>query len=219
LRKLIVWCIAFFLVHHRSHSSSYTPSWNASHTGHKPSSVTFPINHLSKIASSYQPGGLITGLAFNWGALLGWSAVAGSVDWPTALPLYASGVLWTLVYDTIYAHQDKLDDAQVGIRSTARLFGSHTRPVLATFSTGAIGLVSYAGLLNGQGPLFYAGVGLAGAQLARIVWRTDFEDRKSCWDGFVGCGSVGLLIWLGALADYTYLQLQPPEEERDHAQA
>ncbi|KAI0033785.1 UbiA prenyltransferase family-domain-containing protein [Vararia minispora EC-137] len=156
----------------------------------------------------------VLGLAFNWGALLGWSAVAGAVATP-ALPLYAGGVLWTLVYDTVYAHQDKRDDSQVGIRSTALLFGERTRPVLATFSAGAIGLVTYAGMLNGQGALFYAGAGLAGAQLARIVWRTDFDDRKSCWDGFVACGTAGFLIWMGALADYTYLCIQRDNDREE----
>ena len=154
----------------------------------------------------------VLGLAFNWGALLGWSAVAGSVDWAVAAPLYAGGVLWTLVYDTIYAHQDKTDDVLVGIRSTALFLGERTRPVLGAFSAGAVGLISYAGFLNDHGALFFAGAGLAGAQLARIVWRTNFDDRKSCWDGFVGCGKAGLLIWAGALADYTYMKVTQGEE-------
>ena len=67
----------------------------------------------------------VLGLTFNKGALLGWSAVSGGVNWPIAGTLYAGGVLWTLVYDSIYAHQDKADDARVGIRSTALLFGEH----------------------------------------------------------------------------------------------
>ncbi|KZV69837.1 4-hydroxybenzoate polyprenyl transferase [Peniophora sp. CONT] len=155
----------------------------------------------------------VLGLAFNWGALLGWSAVAGSVDWAVAAPLYAGGVLWTLVYDTIYAHQDKADDVLVGIRSSALFLGQRTRPVLGAFSAGAVGLISYAGFLNDHGALFFAGAGLAGAQLARIVWRTNFDDRKSCWDGFVGCGKAGLFIWAGALADYTYMKVTQVEEQ------
>ncbi|KAK7695527.1 Para-hydroxybenzoate--polyprenyltransferase, mitochondrial precursor (PHB:polyprenyltransferase) [Cerrena zonata] len=76
----------------------------------------------------------VLGLAFNWGALLGWSAVAGAVNWSVCLPLYAGGICWTLVYDSIYAHQDKTDDVTVGIRSTALLFGQNTFPILSALS-------------------------------------------------------------------------------------
>ncbi|KAL5508468.1 COQ2 [Sanghuangporus vaninii] len=144
----------------------------------------------------------VLGLAFNWGALLGWSAVAGSVDWRIALPLYAGGICWTLVYDSIYAHQDKTDDRAVGIRSTALLFGDRSRSVLSALSASSVALIAYSGFLNAQGPLFYTGVGLATAQLTRILIYTDFDSRPSCWRGFVGCGWAGFWIWMGALADF-----------------
>ncbi|GJE84479.1 4-hydroxybenzoate polyprenyl transferase [Phanerochaete sordida] len=144
----------------------------------------------------------VLGLAFNWGALLGWSAVTGALDAGVALPLYAGGFCWTLVYDTIYAHQDKADDVRVGVRSTALLFGAHTRAALSAFSAGAVSLVALAGYVNAQGLPFYAGVGVAAAQLARIVHRTDFDSRPSCWKGFVGCGVAGAWVWAGAAADY-----------------
>ncbi|KAL5488268.1 COQ2 [Sanghuangporus weigelae] len=144
----------------------------------------------------------VLGLAFNWGALLGWSAVAGSVDWSIALPLYAGGICWTLVYDSIYAHQDKTDDRAVGIRSTALLFGDRSRSVLSALSASSLALIAYSGYLNAQGPLFYTGIGLAAAQLTRVLIHTDFDSRPSCWRGFVGCGWVGFWIWMGALADF-----------------
>lgn len=87
---------------------------------------------------------LVLGFAFNWGAMLGWSAVAGAVDWGVVLPLYAGSILWTLVYDTIYAHQDKVDDVHAGVKSTALLFGDKTKPVLSAFSAGTIGLFGYS---------------------------------------------------------------------------
>jgi len=149
----------------------------------------------------------VLGLAFNWGALLGWSAVAGSVDWTVCLPLYAGGVCWTLVYDSIYAHQDKLDDVNAGIRSTALLFGTHTRPILSGLSLTSLSLISYAGYLNAQGFFFYSGVGLATLQLARVLYRTDFDGRPSCWKGFVGCGWAGFWIWMGSLSEYVILIL------------
>ncbi|OJT12539.1 4-hydroxybenzoate polyprenyltransferase, mitochondrial [Trametes pubescens] len=147
----------------------------------------------------------VLGLAFNWGAMLGWSAVAGAVDWSVCLPLYAGGVCWTLVYDSIYAHQDKTDDVTMGIRSTALLFGERTRPILSALSASSVSLITYAGYLNGHGALFYGGVGLAAAQLARVLWRTDFDSRPSCWKGFVGCGWSGFWVWMGALGDYAVL--------------
>ncbi|KAJ7276256.1 4-hydroxybenzoate polyprenyl transferase [Mycena haematopus] len=147
----------------------------------------------------------VLGIAFNWGALLGWSAVTGTVDWSVCLPLYASGVTWTLVYDSIYAHQDKRDDIKVGIRSTALLFGDRTRPTLGALSAISLSLVTFAGYMNAHGAPFYLGVSLAGAQLARIIYRTDFDDRQSCSQGFVDCGWSGFWIWMGALADYTLL--------------
>ncbi|KAL5527170.1 hypothetical protein ACEPAG_5961 [Sanghuangporus baumii] len=144
----------------------------------------------------------VLGLAFNWGALLGWSAVAGSVDWRVALPLYAGGICWTLVYDSIYAHQDKTDDRAVGIRSTALLFGDRSRSVLSALSASSLALIAYSGYLNAQGPLFYTGIGLATAQLTRVLIHTDFDSRPSCWRGFVGCGWAGFWVWMGALADF-----------------
>ncbi|KIM46021.1 hypothetical protein M413DRAFT_441090 [Hebeloma cylindrosporum] len=147
----------------------------------------------------------VLGLAFNWGALLGWSAVAGTVDWNVCLPLYAGGVCWTLVYDSIYAHQDKVDDVQVGIRSTALLFAEQSRPILTGLTASTLSLISYAGDINSQGEAFYLGLGLATIQLARVLYRTDFNNRPSCWKGFVGCGWAGFWIWMGTLGDYVML--------------
>jgi 4-hydroxybenzoate polyprenyltransferase len=154
----------------------------------------------------------ILGLAFNWGALLGWSAVSGAVYWPVAGALYAGGVLWTLVYDSIYAHQDKTDDVRVGIHSTALLFGGHTRSILAAFSASSVGCIAFAGYLNAHGAPFFLGTALAAAQLARVVHRTDFDDRGSCGRGFVACGWAGFWIWMGALGDYAWLQLRADKE-------
>jgi 4-hydroxybenzoate polyprenyltransferase len=73
---------------------------------------------------------IVLGLAFSWGALMGWPATFGRLDWP-ALVLYAGSIAWVIGYDTIYAHQDREDDALIGIGSTAILFGDNTRPLLA----------------------------------------------------------------------------------------
>jgi 4-hydroxybenzoate polyprenyltransferase len=83
------------------------------------------------------------GLAFNWGALLGWVAHSGRLDWPAVL-LYFTGIAWTLFYDTIYAHQDTEDDALIGVKSTARLFGQSSPQWLGAFAVLATGLMAVA---------------------------------------------------------------------------
>jgi 4-hydroxybenzoate polyprenyltransferase len=90
------------------------------------------------------------GLAFNWGALLGWAAVHGRLD-AAPVALYLGGIAWTLAYDTIYAHQDKEDDALIGLKSTALKLGSATPRWLAGFFAAALGLVALAGWLAGAG--------------------------------------------------------------------
>ena len=98
-----------------------------------------------------------------------------------------------------------MDDIHAGIRSTALLFGEHSRTVLGGFSLASVSLISYAGYLNAHGVPFYLGVGLASIQLFRVIHVTDFDSRSSCWKGFVGCGWAGFWIWMGALTDYIIL--------------
>ncbi|MHA7851747.1 4-hydroxybenzoate octaprenyltransferase [Roseovarius sp.] len=90
------------------------------------------------------------GLAFNWGALLAWTAHAGQLEWPAVL-LYLAGISWTLFYDTIYAHQDKEDDALIGVKSTARLFGDRTPRWLAMFLVLTVALQSLAVIIAAIG--------------------------------------------------------------------
>ncbi|CAE6446508.1 unnamed protein product [Rhizoctonia solani] len=149
----------------------------------------------------------VLGLAFNWGALLGWSAVAGSVDWSVCLPLYAGSVCWTMVYDTIYAHQDKKDDPLTGICSTALLFGDKSRPILSAFAASSIGLIGFAGLEGGMGLGYFSGLGLGAIQLARILYHVDFDDRADCWKAFVKCGWFGFWMWAGTTVDYLTMLL------------
>jgi len=102
------------------------------------------------------------GIAFNWGALLAWAAHAGSL---TAAPvaLYLAGIAWTLFYDTIYAHQDAEDDALIGVKSTARLFGDDSPRWLRRFLAATVLLMGLAALLAGlQGNVLALVVALGG---------------------------------------------------------
>ena len=136
----------------------------------------------------------VLGLTFNWGALLGWAAVHGSLDWP-AVALYAGGVLWTLGYDTVYAHQDKADDAIVGVRSTALRLGAATRPWLAGFYGGALVSFLAAGALVDLGWPFYLGAALVGAHFVRQIIRLDLDDPRQCLATFRSNQCVGWLLF------------------------
>ncbi|GAA6004633.1 hypothetical protein JCM10207_000962 [Rhodosporidiobolus poonsookiae] len=145
----------------------------------------------------------VLGLAFNWGALLGSSAVLGACNWTVALPLYAGSVAWTIVYDTIYAHQDKHDDVHAGVKSTALLFGAQTRPILSAFSASFVSLLALSGYLNAQGPAFYAlSVGGAAAHLAWQLRKADLETRESCWEIFKSNRDLGAIVFSGLAVDY-----------------
>jgi 4-hydroxybenzoate polyprenyltransferase len=139
------------------------------------------------------------GLTFNWGALLGWAAVRGDIGAP-ALILYAAGFFWTLGYDTIYAHQDKEDDALVGVKSTARLLSDRSRPWIAGFFAVCLALLALTGWSVGLAWPFYAGLVLAAAH---AVWQTasaDFDDPKNCLVRFKANRDFGLIVLASIVA-------------------
>src|SRR5688500_1391028 len=107
---------------------------------------------------------IVLGLAFSWGALMGWPAVFAQLDW-APLILYAGSICWVIGYDTIYAHQDREDDALIGIKSTAILFRERTRPMLALFYSAAVVLIGIAGTLAGGGGYFAIGLAAFAAHL------------------------------------------------------
>lgn len=141
---------------------------------------------------------LVLGLAFNWGALVGYAAGAGTLTAPAWL-LYAAGVCWTLVYDTIYAHQDKEDDRLVGVKSTALLFGERSRLWVALFAIGMLALLAAAGVAAGLGSGYLFALALPAALLAWQLSTVDFDDRNSCLFHFRLHREVGLSVWLALL--------------------
>ena len=139
------------------------------------------------------------GLTFNWGALAGWAAVTGTVDAPP-IALYAAGIAWTLGYDTIYAHQDKEDDALIGVKSSARRLGEATRPWLYAFYCAAAALIGVAGWLAGLAWPFYIGLGLAAAQLAWQAARVDIDAPADCLAKFKSNKWLGLIVFAAIVA-------------------
>ena len=143
---------------------------------------------------------IVLGLAFSWGALMGFAVTVGRID-TTALLLYAGSIAWVIGYDTIYAHQDAEDDALIGIKSTARLFGARTRQALMVFYPLAVVLIGAALALAGA--RWPAWIGLA-AFAGHLVWqirRLEISDPALCLLLFKSNRDAGLLLFAGLLVD------------------
>jgi 4-hydroxybenzoate polyprenyltransferase len=140
------------------------------------------------------------GLAFSWGALMGWAAAFGRLDLPAYL-LYAGSIAWVIGYDTIYAHQDREDDALIGIKSTALLFDTRTKPALAVFYSAAVVLLGLAGWTAGAGPVFAIGLAAFAAHLAWQVVRLDIADPGTCLMIFKSNRDAGLILFAALVLD------------------
>ncbi len=144
---------------------------------------------------------LMMGFTFGYGAPMGYAAAAGRVD-AAWVALYIAAILWDLGFDTIYAHQDREDDALAGVHSTARLFGAHTRPFLAVCYAAAVTALVLAGWLAGLGVWFYPMLVLPAALLARQVIALNIDDPSGCLRLFRANREVGLAVGLAILAGW-----------------
>jgi 4-hydroxybenzoate polyprenyltransferase len=143
---------------------------------------------------------IVLGLAFSWGALMGWPATFARLDLP-ALLLYAGAISWVIGYDTIYAHQDREDDALIGIKSTALLFRERTKPMLALFYALAVALIALAGWSAGAGLVFALGLLAFAAHLAWQIARLDVDDPIGCLVVFKSNRDAGLILFAGLVLD------------------
>ncbi len=141
---------------------------------------------------------LVMGFTFGFGAPLGYLAATGRFDWAWAA-IYGAAILWDLGFDTVYAHQDREDDALVGVKSTARLFLENTRPFLATCYGGTILLLALAGWLAGLSAWFYPALALPAGLLAWQVRALDIDDPGLCLRLFRANREVGLAVGLAIL--------------------
>lgn len=144
---------------------------------------------------------LVMGFTFGFGAPMGYAAGADRID-AAGLVLYLAAILWDLGFDTIYAHQDREDDALVGVKSTARLFGERTRPFLAACYVGCILVLAAAGWCAGLGPWFYPALVLPAALLGWQVLRLDIHDPALCLRLFRANREAGLAVGLAILAGW-----------------
>jgi 4-hydroxybenzoate polyprenyltransferase len=143
---------------------------------------------------------VVLGLAFNWGALLGWAAVTGELH-PAAVAMYVGGIAWTLGYDTIYAHQDKEDDILIGLKSTALKLGAQTGPWLVAFYGAAIAWFAMSGYLAGARGIFMAGMAVAAVHAAWQVTTLDIDDENRCLKLFRSNRDFGLIVFIAIVAD------------------
>ncbi|MEO8557474.1 MAG: 4-hydroxybenzoate octaprenyltransferase [Rhodospirillales bacterium] len=141
----------------------------------------------------------VLGLAFNWGALLGWAAWRGELAWP-AVTLYGAGIAWTLVYDTIYAMQDQRDDAIIGVRSTARRFQRAPHLWIGGFSLLCLGLLVATGMLAQVTWPYWIGLGAVAAFFAWQLVTLKPASAPDCLAKFRANRMVGWLLLIGILA-------------------
>jgi 4-hydroxybenzoate polyprenyltransferase len=142
----------------------------------------------------------VLGLAFSWGALVGWTAETGSLA-AAPLLLYAASIVWTIGYDTIYAHQDKEDDAIIGVRSTALLFGERTKMMLVLFFGATLVLLAMAVSSAGGGVVAYAGLLIAGLHMVWQVVTLDTDSPDNCLERFRSNRTTGWIIFIGLLLE------------------
>ena len=143
---------------------------------------------------------VVLGLAFSWGALMGFAAEFARID-PVALALYAGSICWVIGYDTIYAHQDIEDDALIGIKSTARLFGENTRGALVVFYGMAVVLIGLSLWLAAARWPAWLGLAAFAAHLAWQIARLEIGNSALCQKLFWSNREAGLLLFAGLLAD------------------
>jgi 4-hydroxybenzoate polyprenyltransferase len=143
---------------------------------------------------------IVLGLAFSWGALMGFAATFARID-ATALVLYAGSISWVIGYDTIYAHQDAEDDALIGVKSTARLFGARTHAALVVFYGLAVILIGVALVLAGSSLAAWIGLAAFAAHLVWQIRRLNIGDPALCLRVFKSNRDAGLLLFAGLLID------------------
>ncbi|KAG5364844.1 4-hydroxybenzoate polyprenyltransferase [Yarrowia sp. E02] len=149
---------------------------------------------------TYYPQAVLS-ICFTWAALLGPPAM-GVWCWPVMLSLWASNFLWCMVYDTIYAHQDKKFDVEAGIKSTALAWGEHSKSVMTVLTLGQLGLLFGAGVYADMGPGFYSAFTWVSYRLGRMIKTVDLDDPVNCGKHFRSNINTGHIMSAGILADW-----------------
>lgn len=149
---------------------------------------------------TYYPQACLS-LCFTWGALVGFPAM-GVWNWPAMLTLHAGSFAWCMIYDTIYAHQDKKFDVKAGIKSTALKWGDRSKAIMRRYATAQVALVAASGAFMSMGPGFFTATGIMAYRLFDMIRRVDLDDPKNCWRWFLSNINTGHIVFGGALVDY-----------------
>eukprot|EP00597_Dinobryon_sp_UTEXLB2267_P006008 CAMPEP_0170079676 /NCGR_PEP_ID=MMETSP0019_2-20121128/15995_1 /TAXON_ID=98059 /ORGANISM="Dinobryon sp., Strain UTEXLB2267" /LENGTH=250 /DNA_ID=CAMNT_0010293247 /DNA_START=232 /DNA_END=984 /DNA_ORIENTATION=- len=145
---------------------------------------------------------LVLGLTFNWGALIGYTAVMGEISLFHTLPLYVAGVYWTLIYDTLYGYQDRKDDVAIGVKSTSLFFGDNPQGPLSIISLGLLGGLLATGINSGLTAPYYVGVGGMWLHVLWQIWTADLDDKENLWRRFNSNKYSGGLLALAIAAGH-----------------
>ncbi|VDM46494.1 unnamed protein product [Toxocara canis] len=154
-------------------------------------------------------------LTFNWGTVLGWTAVQNDLCVGIVASLYASAIVWTLIYDTAYAHQDKADDIVAGVKSTALLFGDSTKYWLTGFATLMVSGLTVTGALVGQTWPYYCMLGATAAQLSWQIGTLKIDEPDDCWTKFRSNQWLGAMLFVGIVAGNLLRKQEREEEEQE----
>lgn len=150
---------------------------------------------------TYYPQAALS-FVFSWGCLLGFPAVGAPLNLWVALPLFVSKFIWSMTYDTVYAHQDKAFDIKAGIKSTALKWGDRTKPIINSLTVAQASAFVFSGLMNGMGPGFYLGAIWGFSRLFQQIKKVDLDNPKDCWKFFNENIRNGEIFLLGMLIDY-----------------
>lgn len=166
--------------------------------------AAFPIAAFSVLPLMFYPFAkrytaypqAVLGLTLNSGALLGYAAATGALT-AEPLMLYGAAWCWTMVYDTVYAFQDKADDEKIGVSSTAITFSERPKLAIAVFTAGKVAFLTAAGVLGDLSWPYYAGISLSSLHLASRIASTDLSDSEQCQKAFDSNVTTGIITWLG----------------------
>ena len=156
---------------------------------------------------------LFLGFTFNWGVILGWSAMQGGlINWPVVLPLYASGIFWTMIYDTIYAYQDHSHDKKLGLKSTTMVFGDNPKFWLNTFAACMTSSWLLTGYMSDQLYPFYMGVAISAAHQALIIRNLNIDDPNNCFKQFRYSQLIGYYLLMGIILSVLFDNKNKPKK-------
>ncbi|KAK6453645.1 para-hydroxybenzoate--polyprenyltransferase mitochondrial precursor [Scheffersomyces xylosifermentans] len=167
-------------------------------------SVPFIIAYPLFKRFTYYPQAFLS-ICYSWGCFLGFPAVGAALNWWVAGPLFISNWIWCVVYDTIYAHQDKVFDVKAGIKSTALAWGDKSKPIMKGLALTQAGFYAAAGIFNAMGPGFYITGAWAFTRYYNQIRKVNLDDPKSCWGAFTSNITTGFIFWLGMVIDYLLL--------------